>query len=354
MADNSSGLWSVDSGCGNVQYRSSTGAWTTALSVSIDPTKPASLAQRRDNLVIYASLSTSIIRIQRALVDCVKAGAGGCNVYNQTLVNTTAASNITLSFDESWLYYIDIASISRVNVNHANNAYPTTATTLVTTGLSQSVIRPTAIAMSPDGLGLIIADYLPANYTQIKYINLTSLAVTTIGPNYVQSNCGTNSPSYQNGLIGGPACFGLIHQIITGTGTLGNQLLFFEVNTGRIRALDWSSRLIRTLIGGGAVNDGFTRPLNTPIGWANGSGMESSLDTNLTGLVWDTTRNLGYVAQQVRNSQPIHTCHTRTTAHTASVRPTLCFSVLNCCLHPCCLCAELWCHPYDECRNRSH
>ena len=321
MADNSSGIWSIDSGCGNIQYRSAAGQWTTALSLTIDPAKPASIVQRRDNLVLYASLSTSIIRMQRALVDCVRAASGGCSVYNVTLVNTAAASNITLSFDEQWLYYIDAATISRVIVNLANTAYPIAPTTLVTTGSGQSVVNPTAIAMSPDGRGLIIADYLPGNYSQIKYLNLSSLAVTTIGPNSALSNCGANSSTYQNGYIGGPACFGLIHQIITGTGTLGNQLLFFEVNTGRIRALDWSSQAMRTVIGGGASNDGFTRPSNTPIGWAKGSGMESSLDSNLTGLVWDTTRNIGYVAQQV-SEQPAneHLQHAPCSAvHTASL-----------------------------------
>jgi len=153
--------------------------------------------------------------------------------------------------------------------------------------------------MSPDGLGLVVADYLPAGYTQIKHVNLTSLAVITIGPNNVQSNCANGSNTYQNGYVRGPACFGLIHQIITGTGTLSNQLLFFEVNTGRIRALDWPTQLMRTVIGGGSVNGGFSRPYNTPIGWAQGSGMESSLDSNLTGLAWDSTNNIGYVAQQV-------------------------------------------------------
>ena len=164
---------------------------------------------------------------------------------------------------------------------------------LLLTGTGQSVVNPTALAMSPDGLGLVIADLLPAGYSQVKYLNLSSSTVTTIGPNNVQSNCGNSSNTYQNGWIGGPACFGLIQQIITGTGTLGNQLLFFEVNTGRIRALDWSTQLMRTLIGGGPANNGFSAASNIPKGWAKGYGTESSLDRNLTGLVWDTTRNVG-------------------------------------------------------------
>ena len=301
MADNSSGLWAVDSGCSNILYLSAAGTWTTALSsLGIDATKPASLAQRRDSSVVYASLSSSVVRMQRALVGCVSAGQGGCSGYTTTLVNTTAASNLALSFNEQLLYYIDVSAIRSINVTLSTSQYPVSSPTLLLlTGTGQSVVNPTALATSPDGLGLVIADLLPAGYSQIKYLNLSSSTVTTIGPNNVQSNCGNSSNTYQNGWIGGPACFGLIQQIITGTGTLGNQLLFFEVNTGRIRALDWSTQLMRTLIGGGPANNGFSAASNTPKGWAKGYGTESSLDRNLTGLVWDTTRNVGYVARQV-------------------------------------------------------
>ena len=204
----------------------------------------------------------------------MKAGAGGCNAYNLTLVNTAAASNITLSFDERTLYYIDTAAINSISVKLATAAYPTAATTLIHTGTGQAVTNPTAMAVSPDGLGLVLADYLPAGYSVLKYVNLSSLTVATIGPNNVQSNCGNNSNTYQNGWIGGPACFGLIHQILTGTGTMGSQLLLFEVNTGRIRAIDWSTKLLRTVIGGGPSNDGFSHPTNTPTGWAKGYGLE--------------------------------------------------------------------------------
>ena len=306
QADGAGGLWSVDSGCGAVQYRDAAGVFTTALSVAPSPTKPASLAIRRDATFVYAGLGTAIIRIASGLVACVKAGLGGCGVYNTTLVHTTAASNVTLSFDQQTAYYIDSASISSVSLTLSTASYPTTATQLVLTGASRSIVYPTALALSPTGQALIVADYLSGgingNYTVIRSVNLSTLAVSTLGPNNVQSNCAAGSNSDQNGAIGGPACFGLIQQLVTGTGTLGGQLLFFEVNTGRIRALDWSTLLMRTVIGGGPVNNGYSDPSNTPLGWAKGYGAESSVDSALVGLQWDATHNVGYVAQTVRQA----------------------------------------------------
>ena len=338
LIDNSSGLWVIDCGCGNVQFRSAVGVWTTALSLSIDPTKPASLVSIRDSSYLFASVSTSIIYINRGIIDCVKAASGGCGIYNVTLVKTVAASNISLSFDERWLYYIETGAINAVNLTLPLTSYPTTPTTLVTTGSGLPIINPTAMAVSPDGLGLVIADYLPAGYSRIKYLNFSSLTVVTIGPNNVQSNCGNCSNTYQNGYIGGPACFGLIQQIITGTGTQGNQLFFFEVNTGRVRALDWSTQLMRTVIGGGASNDGFSHPANTPMGWAKGFGKESSFDTNLTGLAWDTTRNIGYVAEQVNPHPPTHATHIHRAALYHHSAPALLLTCgCCCCCGGCCV-----------------
>ena len=306
VQDNNNNAWLVDAACGNlVFYKTATAAFTTVMALTIDPTLPVSLAMKRDNSFLFLSFSSTILRVPPA---CSNTSID-CSAYRQTLVSgSTTPSNLTLSFNEQWLYFIDSQGIKRINTLMASTAYPVVATTLATTGAA--IANPTAVAMSPDGLGLIIADYLPAAYTQIKYLNLSSLAITTIGPNSAHSNCSVNSGTYQNGWIGGPACFGLIQQIITGTGTLGNQLLLFEVNTGRIRALDWSTRLIRTLIGGGPANDGFSRPKNVPNGWATGVSVESSFDTAMTALAWDSANNLGIVAEPVSHAC-IYTCEQR-------------------------------------------
>ena len=301
VADNSTNVWLVDASCGNlVYYRTSTTSFTTVMSsLVIDPTLPVSLVINRANPFLFLGFSSSILRVPPTCSNT----ALNCTAYRQTtlVAGSTAVSNLTLSFNEQWLYFIDAQGIKSVYALFPLASYPITATTLVSSGTGQLVVNPTAIAMSPDSLGLIIADYLSAGYTQIKYLSLSTLAVTTIGPNNVQSNCSVNSPTYQNGWIGGPACWGVIHQIITGTGTMSNQLLFFEVNTGRIRALDWPSQLVRTVIGGGAANTGTwsSTPNNVPNGWATGVGVESSFDAAMTALAWDVNSNQGVVAEPV-------------------------------------------------------
>ena len=219
VTDNSTNVWLVDASCGNVvYYRTSTSAFTTVMSsLPIDPTLPVSLVINRANTFLYLGFSSSILRVPPTC----KNTAVNCTAYRQTslVAGSTAVSNLTLSFNEQWLYFIDAQGIKNISALLPLTSYPNTATTLITCGTGQLVVNPTAIAMSPDGAGLVIADYLPAGYTQIKYLNLSTLAVTTIGPNNVQSNCSVNSPTYQNGWIGGPACWGVIHQIITGTGS---------------------------------------------------------------------------------------------------------------------------------------
>ena len=316
--DNSTNLWIVDAGCGNlVFYKSSSAAFTTVMSLVINPTLAVSLAMKRDSTYLFLSFSSSILRLPPTCSNM----AMNCSAYRVSLVaGSIAPSNLTLSFNEQSLYFIDVQSINRISALMPITSYPVTPTTLVTTGLGQAIVNPTAMAMSPDGLGLIIADYMPAGYSQIKYLSLSTLAVVVIGPNKAQSNCGTNSSTYQNGWIGGPACFGLIHQIITGTGTMGNQMLFFEVNTGRIRALDWSTRLVRTVIGGGPANNGISNPNNVPNGWATGVSTESSFDSAMTALAWNVMNNTLIVAEPVSYT------------HCSCVHYCICLSVLVCSL----------------------
>ena len=350
-ADTSGGVWVVDSGCGNVLYLASNGQWTTALSLPISPNLPASFAMRRDNAYLYVSVSTSILSLAKQLVACVNADTVGCGAFVVTLVNTTAASNLTLSFDQQTLYFLDTNAIRRVSLTLPAASYPTTATTVVSTGAAQSIVNPTAMAMSPDGSSLVVADLLSAGYSQIKQVSLTSpFTVSILGPNNVQSNCGAGANTYQNGWIGGAACFGLIQQIITGTGTLGNQMLFFEVNTGRIRAYDWAATSMRTLIGGGAPNNGFSNPANTPIGWAKGYGTESSFDVNLNAMAWDTVNNMGYAAQQVRSSssQPPRSTYGQTLCCRSSTLPLMPYALVYAFV-----CAELRHCAHDRCGHRA-
>ena len=94
--------------------------------------------------------------------------------------------------------------------------------------------------------------------------------------------------------------------------TMSNQLLFFEVNTGRIRALDWLTVLVSTLIGGGAPMDGFTDPRNTPGGWADGVQHEASLDGSMTGLVVDPhTQCAVHLTASVRSGASDESRHAR-------------------------------------------
>ena len=330
VADSAANVWLVDAGCGNLVYynyaAAAAGSSPFYLQFAMDPTKAVSLAMKRDNSYLYVAFNATIIRITPA---CTSGNGSLCG-YRQSIVNNAVSpSNLTLSLDESLLYFLDVGGIFSFNPIRLPTAYPVSPARVVSTGVGQAIVNPTAIALAPYGAGLVVADYLPAGYSQIKYINLTANnnSVSTIGPNSAQSNCSSGSATYQNGLLGGPACFGLIQQILTGTGTLGGQLLFFEVNTGRIRALDWASKLMRTVVGGGPANNGFSNARNVPTGWATGFGAESALDTAMTALAWDPNLNVGVVAEPVSRFQPL----SNTAAHHAacsSLTAFLCCSLM--------------------------
>ena len=141
VTDNSTNLWIVDAACGNlVFYKTSSAAFSTVMPLAIDPTLPVSLAMKRDNTYLFLSYSSVVYRLPST---CSKAAVNCSAVAVSMAKSVTAPSNLTLSFDENTLYFIDTAVISSVKLNKAGGgAYPSNTNKAVSyTHLTLPTIR---------------------------------------------------------------------------------------------------------------------------------------------------------------------------------------------------------------------
>jgi hypothetical protein len=205
----------------------------------------------------------------------------------------TSVSNLTWSSDHRSIYFLDNGAVKQITLD---------TYTVTTLAPSTSFVHPTALTLLLDGQSLLIADLQSSGYSLLVRLFLLNSSTTIYASNVLQSSCSANQ-SYQSGTLS-TSCWGVIHCMYLGSGTSSGLIHVHEVNTGRIKVIEWLTGRVWVLIGGGAANDGFTLPELIPSGWASGVGWQSSFEHTVTAIVFDPTGTIGYVAEPVSPTSP--------------------------------------------------
>ena len=288
-------LWATDVGGGAIRARwknVTSGAWvwqsTFVTWPFTAPSFAASILYHNSTASLYFSDTTAIVRA--AVNVSAYGGTGGLGV-NTTVVNQSfsSVSNLTWSADQRSIYLLDGGAVKQMSV------FSYTVTVLAP---SSSFTQPTALSLLPDGASLLIADLQSGGYSVLKRLSLSNLSLSLFASNTANSSCSGTNATYQSGALS-TSCWGLIHAMTLGSGAASGKVFVLEVNTGRMKVIDYWAGMVSVLLGGGKANSFLSNATNPPSGWASGVGVQSSFERTTGPIIFDSTGLTGYIAEPV-------------------------------------------------------